>query len=102
MFLKLHMIDPPAPRHAEVKDHRVVSIGVDQPVFRSPAEPSHSSTGEPLAEILGKRSPKVSAPGFDPVNSASLEHMGQTADGRLDFGKLGHRVRDMADEAQAR
>ena len=26
-------IDPPAPRHAEVKDHRVAAIGVDQAIF---------------------------------------------------------------------
>src|SRR5690349_15150958 len=90
MFLELHMIDPPAPRHAKVKHHRVVSIGVDQPIFRSPAEARHSSASEPLAKIMRERSPKVGAPGFDTADSPSLKHLGKAADGCFDFGKLGH------------
>jgi demethylmenaquinone methyltransferase/2-methoxy-6-polyprenyl-1,4-benzoquinol methylase len=92
MLLELHVIDPPAPRHSEVKHHRVVSIGVDQPIFRPPAEPRHQSSSEALAKINGKRSPKVGAPGFDTANAASLQHLGQAADGRFDFGKLRHRA----------
>ena len=34
-------IDPPAPRHAEVEDHRVAAVGVDQAIFGAPAKPGH-------------------------------------------------------------
>jgi demethylmenaquinone methyltransferase/2-methoxy-6-polyprenyl-1,4-benzoquinol methylase len=90
VLLKLQGIDPPASRHSKVKHHRVVSIGMDQPIFRASAKPRHSSTGEPLAKILRKRSPQVGAPGFDTVNAAALKDMGETADGRFDFWQFRH------------
>ena len=49
---QLGRIDAPAARHAEMEDHRVAAIGLDQPVFGAPAKPRHRRAGQPLAEIL--------------------------------------------------
>src|SRR3546814_17632149 len=46
--------DPPAARHAKMKEQGVAAIGFDQPVFRAPAKPDHPSAGQPLATGDGR------------------------------------------------
>jgi len=53
-------------------------------------ETDDSSAGQSLAQIFGKRAPQVRPPRLDTRDPPALKHMGKAADGRLDFGKLGH------------
>jgi hypothetical protein len=96
------MVDPPATGHAEVEDHRVVSIRMDQAVFRPASKPDHLGSRQPLTEILWKGPAQVCPPRFDPLDAAALKHMGQATDGGLDFGKFGHCAGDMADDERGR
>ena len=93
VLLELRMIDPPAPRHAEVEDHRVVAIRVDETVFRPPAEARDLRPGQPLAKVLRKRPPQIRAPRFDTCDPPALQHPLKAADGGFDFGQLRHRAR---------
>src|SRR3954471_2711102 len=45
VLLEPGVIDPPASRHAEMKDHRVISIGMNEPIFRAPSKPGDGSPG---------------------------------------------------------
>ena len=101
MLPKLGMIDPPATRHAEVEDHRIVAVGMDQPVFRAPSKAGDFCTSQPLAEVLGKGSAQVRSTRFDARDPSTLQHPLKPADGRFNFGKLRH-CGDMADGCQAR
>src|SRR4029079_10502846 len=101
VLLNLRMIDPPAPGHAQVEDHRVVPTGMDQSVFRAPPETGDPRTGEPLAKVLRERPSQVCPASFKPRDPPALEDMSQSANGGLDFGKLRHRP-DMAKAPQPR
>ena len=48
-----------------MEDHRVVAVGMDQPIFRAAAEARHLRSGQPLTEILRKGSAQVGAARFD-------------------------------------
>ena len=102
MLLEPCMIDAPAPRHAQMKDHRIAAIGVNQPVFRAAAKPRHHCSGQPLPEVLWKGAPEVGAARFDPNDAPTFQHMLKAANGGLDFGKFGHARRDMAKGGQPR
>ena len=54
VLFELRMIDPPAPRHAEVEDHRVVAIRVNQPIFGAAAEAGHPCARPALAQVFRK------------------------------------------------
>ena len=90
VLAELGRIDPPAARHAEVEDHRVAAVGVDQPIFGAAAEPGHPRAGQPLAEVGRERPAQVGAARLDARDAAGPEHVLQPADGGFDFGKLGH------------
>jgi hypothetical protein len=94
------MIDAPAARHSEMEDHRVVTIGVDQAVFGASSEPGDLGSGKPLTEILRKGIAQICATRLNARDPAAIEDAFQSADGGLDFGKLGHR-HDMAEGEQA-
>ena len=83
-------LDPPAPRHAQVEDHRVAAIGVDQAIFGTAPERGDARPGQPLAQVVGEGPAKVRAAGLDGGEPAPLQHGTKTAHGGLDFGKLGH------------
>ena len=76
-MLHLGTVDPPAPRHAEVKDHRVVAIGMDQAIFRAAAEARHPGPRQTLAEILGEGSAQVGASRLDTRDPPALQHVAQ-------------------------
>ena len=95
------MVDPPAPRHAQVKDYRVAAIGVDETIFRAAAEPRHESPRKALTEVFRESMAQVRSPRLDAGDPPALEDAFQSANGSLDFGKLRHR-RDMAKAQQAR
>ena len=94
-------VHPPLPRHAEMEHKRIAAIGADQAIFGAASKPSDPRTRQPLPEIHRKRPPEVRAPSFDPSDPPSNEDPLEPANGRLDFGKLGHR-RDMAKGTQPR
>ena len=52
-------IDPPASRHAEMEDHRVAAVGLDQPIFGAPAEPGDARAGQPLAQVRRERPAQI-------------------------------------------
>ena len=85
-------VDPPVARHAEVKDERLAAVGVDQTVFRAAAKAGHPRADQSLAKVLRKRPAEIGPPCLDALDAAALEDALETADGRLDFGKLGHEL----------
>ena len=93
VLLKPSVIDPPAPRHAKVEDHRVAAIGIDQPVLRAAPEFRHLGTSKPLAEIVGEGVAQIGTARLHPGDPPPRENALQSANGRLDFGKLGHAPR---------
>ena len=92
----LARIDPPVARHAEVEDQGVAAIGVDQPVFGAAPKSAHPRAGQSLAEIEWQGAPQVEPPRLDVGDALAVKNAREAADGRLDFGKLGH-ARDMAE-----
>ena len=54
VLAKVVRVDPPGARHAEVKDHRVAAVGVDQAIFGAAPRPVTRAPGQPLAKVLGK------------------------------------------------
>jgi demethylmenaquinone methyltransferase / 2-methoxy-6-polyprenyl-1,4-benzoquinol methylase len=90
VLLDRRMIDPPAARHAEMEDHGVIAVGVDQSVFGAPPKNSHRRACEPLAEVLWERSTQIGSPGFEARYPPALEHLFKTADSGFNFRKLGH------------
>ena len=83
-------IDPPVAGHPEVEHEAVAAIGIDHTIFGTAMEADDASARQPLTEVVGKRTPQVRPPRLDSRNPPALQHMGKAADGRLDFGKLGH------------
>ena len=83
-------VDPPPPRHAEVKDQRIPAIGRDQPIFRAPPKPGDPRAGQPLAKIERHRAAQIGAPRLDPNEPPPFEDAGQPANGRFDFGQFRH------------
>ena len=69
MLAELVGIDPPGARHAEVEDHRVAAVGVDQAVFGAPAERGDPCTRQPLAKIDRKGPAQVGAARLDAADS---------------------------------
>ena len=96
----LRRIDPPAARHAEMEDHRVAAIGVDQPIFGAPAEAGDPRAGQPLAQIGRERPAQVGAARLDARDAGGPSSTRlKPADGGFDFGQLRHGSRDMASAA---
>ncbi len=85
VLAELCMVDAPASGHAEVEDHRVVAVGMDQAVFGAAPKPGDSGTRQPLAEVLGKRTSQVRPPHLDPRDPPAIQHALETAYGRFDF-----------------
>jgi hypothetical protein len=86
------MIDAPAAGHAEMENHRVAAVGVDQPKFGTATKAGDLGACKPLPKILGEGSPEVGPARFHARDPVSLEDALKATDGRLDFGKLGHRA----------
>ena len=42
--------DSPLAGHAEMENHRVAAVGIDQPIFPAPVEFRHPGAGQPLPE----------------------------------------------------
>ncbi len=84
-------IDSPAPRHAEMKDQRVAAIGFDQPIFGAAAKAGNDGTRQPLTQVGRNRPPKIGAARLDTSQAFAEQDRLKTANGRLDFGKFGHR-----------
>jgi len=47
LFQRLRF-DSPSARHAQVEDHRLITIGLDQPVFGAPAQLGDHGAGQLL------------------------------------------------------
>jgi hypothetical protein len=101
MLLDRRRIDAPMSRHSKMKDQGVVAIGIDEPVFGSPAKSDDASPGHPLAQVDRKRAPEIGAPRLDIRQAPAIEHARQSANRRLDFRKFRHSGH-MAKRAQAR
>ena len=83
-------VDPPPPRHSQVKYQRVAAIGLDQPIFGTTAKRGDPRPDQPLAKIDRHRPAEIGAARLDPHEPTPLEHLGQPAHGGFDFGKFGH------------
>jgi len=92
---ELIRIDAPLARHAEVEDHRVAAVGVDQPIFAAAAEASDSRAGHPLAEPFRKRPPEIRAARLYAPQFAAEKNLLKPAYGGFDFRKFWHSA-DMA------
>ena len=73
-----------------MEDERVAAVSVDEPVLRPPPQTGHARASQALAKILRQRTSQIRPPRFDARDAPALEDALETADGRLDFGKLWH------------
>ncbi len=83
---QLARIEPPAPRHAEVEDHRLIAIGCDQPIFGASAQTGDRRSGHHLTKVGRERPAQVATSRFDGRDPRTFEDGAQASDGRLDFG----------------
>lgn len=98
---KLVRIDPPFAGHAQVEDHGVPAIRVDEAVFRAAVEPGHPRACQSLPEVGRKRPPQVQPALLDALDRSALEDLGKAPNRRFNFGQLRHSP-DMAARRQAR
>jgi hypothetical protein len=78
-----------------MKDERVSSIRIDEPIFCASPKTDDQSSCKALPKVDRERPPEIRPPRLDIGNPPPLKHSLKAADGRLNFGKLGH-ARDMA------
>ena len=83
-------IDPPAPRHAEVKDHAVAAIRFDNPVFRTAQKPRDPRARHPLAQVNRDRAAQIGAAYIDAHQARAKQRRLQPAHRCFDFGKFRH------------
>ena len=90
MRQQLARIDAPAARHAEMEDHGVAAIGIDQPVFGASPKSGHGRAGQPLTEIHRHRAPQVGPAQLHARDSLAFQDGTQATHRGFDFGKFGH------------
>ena len=83
-------LDPPAARHAEVEDHRLAAIGVDQAIFGAAAQRRDFRSGHRLDQAGWERAAQVRAIDRHAGDSLPLKVARQAAHGGFDFGQFGH------------
>ncbi len=83
-------IDPPAPAHAEMEHHRMVTVGMEDAVFRAARQARDGRPGQRLHQIGREGAPHVGPVHPHAGDPLALEKSGKPADGGFDFGKLGH------------
>ena len=83
-------IDSPAPAHAEVEDHGLPPVHMDQPVLGAAREAGDPRAGQHLHEVWRERAAQVRAAGLDTRDDLAIKDMGKAADGGFDFGQFGH------------
>ena len=101
VLFQRRVIDAPGPRHAEVKNHRVIAVGMNQAIFGAPTEAGDLCTSQALSKVFRKRAPKIGPARLNARDPPAFEHPLEAADSGLDFGKFGH-FGHMAKRAQAR
>ena len=92
VYPDLTRIHAPATRHAEVKDHAIAAVGLDDAVFRAPRQTGYARAGHPLAKIDGDRTTQVGAADIDAHQDRAEQGRLQPADSCFDFGKFGHKT----------
>lgn len=85
-------IEPPPARHAEVKDHRVAAISIDQAIFRAAPKPGNHGSCHPLPEISRDWTAQIGTSGFHRYKPLPKQGRLKTAHGRFDFWKLRHHI----------
>jgi hypothetical protein len=83
-------IDPPASRHAEVKDHAVTAISLDNPVFGATRKSHHPRTCHPLAQINRDRATQIGPPHINARQDSAEQGRLQPAHSSFDFGEFRH------------
>jgi len=86
MLARRAALGPPAPRHAEVKDHMIVAVGRNDAIFGAARQGGDCRPGQPLRQIGGKSAAQVRTKGGDRGQSLPLEKRSETADSGFDFG----------------
>lgn len=89
----LTRVDSPVARHSQMKDESVTSVRIDEAIFGASPKLRYERACQALPEIVRQGAPKVGPPCLDPFDATVLEDSGKPADGRFDFGKLGHASR---------
>ncbi|GAA3718941.1 hypothetical protein GCM10022268_29000 [Sphingomonas cynarae] len=90
MHQQIGRINPPAPRHTQMEDHRIAAIGVDHAVFGAATQSGDDRPLHPLTQIDGDRLAQISAARLDQRQALAVENGGQPANGGFDFGKFWH------------
>jgi hypothetical protein len=92
MFSQVVRVYAPCPRHAEVEDHGVPTICVDESIFGTPSERRDAGASEPLSQIRRKCPAKVGSPCLHAADPPPFQHMFEAADGSFDFRQFGHGI----------
>mgnify|MGYP002652025511 CR=1 FL=1 len=83
-------IDPPAPAHAQMEDHRRPAVEMQQPVFRPARQRGDGGAGHHLYQIGGEGAAQVRAVERYALDPLAFEKCGEPADGGFDFWQFGH------------
>ena len=83
-------IDPPAPAHAEVEDHGLLTLGMHEAVLRAPPQPGDACAGQRLDKVGRKGNAHVGAVEHGASDPRPVKVPGETAHRRLDLGEFGH------------
>ena len=83
-------VDPPAPAHAEMEDHRRPAIKMHQPVFGAAREGADRGAGHHLHQIGGEGAAQVGPVQRDARDPLAFEKAGETPDSGFDLGQFRH------------
>jgi hypothetical protein len=79
-------IDPPAPRHAKVEDHRPPAVGMDQAILRAATKARYGGTSQRLDQVGGKWAAQIGTARRDADQPRAIKIARQSAYGGFDFG----------------
>lgn len=83
-------IETPPARHAEMEDHRVAPVGIDQAIFGPAVKSGHNGARHPLPQILGDRTAQIGPSGFDGYEPLAEQGRLKSTHSCFDFGKFRH------------
>ena len=83
-------VDPPAPAHAEMEDHRRPAIKVQQAIFGAPRKPGHLRPGHHLYQIGREGAAQVRAVELHAHDPLAFKEARKAANSGFNLGQFRH------------
>lgn len=90
MLVVITRIDPPASAHAQMEDHRLPAIDIDQAVFRASIKTSNRGSCHHLYKLWRERAAQIRTVQLDPRNPLTQHKALKAADGGFNFWQFRH------------